>query len=152
MTLADQLRQTNTNTFEGRRADLIAQADQLATERDKWKREALDLRNNPRDEHHTMDELYYYRMLYHAHAANLWAKHGPHVVVKSWRHHTGELCFGGGWFIVTADIGSGQVTNHYRDTYWDLFDVPELQTAPEWDGHTPGVGAERLHTALKGNA
>lgn len=42
--LADRLRTTTPATFAGRQADLIAEADQLATERDRWKREALQVR------------------------------------------------------------------------------------------------------------
>lgn len=34
--------------------------------------------------------------------------------MKSWRHHDGEKCFGGGWFIVTTRLPTGQVSNHYQ--------------------------------------
>lgn len=101
-----------------------------------------------RDEHHTMDELYYYRMLYHAHAANLWAIHGTHFVAKSWKHSNGEDCFGGGWFVVVQHVGSGISSNHYKAEYWDLFKVPEMELAPEWDGHTPAEAASRLRNTL----
>lgn len=47
------------------------------------------------DEYHTMDELYHYRMLYNAMAANSLP---PHMVCKSVRHSDGEACFGGGWW------------------------------------------------------
>lgn len=100
-----------------------------------------------RDEHHTMDELYEYRMLYNAHAAQGWLAAGI-PVVKSHRHSDGEECFGGGWFIVSAALPTGQVSNHYRDEFWDLFAVPEVETAPEWDGHTPAIAAERLRDDL----
>jgi hypothetical protein len=105
------------------------------------------LRGNPRDEYHTMTELYDYRMLYNAHAALGWLAAGI-PVIKSHRHSDGEECFGGGWFIVTADLPTGQVSNHYRDEYWSLFEVPEVDLAPEWDGHTPQVAADRLRAAL----
>lgn len=104
---------------------------------------------NPRDEYHTMAELYEYRMLYNAHAANGWRAVGI-PVVKSLRHSDGELCFGGGWFIVTATLPTGQVSNHYENKDWDLFHVPEVDTAPEWDGHTPQCAASRLRAALNG--
>lgn len=97
-----------------------------------------------RDEYHTMDELYEYRMLYNALAANALA----HLAVKSWRHSDGELCFGGGWFVVYLNLPTGQVSNHYKAEYWDLFNVPEEDTAPEYDGHTPAEAAERLKGAL----
>lgn len=100
------------------------------------------------DEHHTLDELYLYRMLYHAHAANEWARRGTFPVVKSRRHSDGEPCFGGGWFIVVATLPAGQVSNHYTDEFWNLFDVPEVDLPPLYDGHTPAVAAERLLGAL----
>lgn len=102
----------------------------------------------PRDRHHTMRELYEYRLLYNAHAANEWAKHGTYPVVKSYYHHDGELCFGGGWFIVTAELPSGQVSNHYKNEDWDLFNVPAVDRAPEWDGHTPAQASARLLAEL----
>ena len=100
------------------------------------------------DGYHTFDELYEYRALYHAHAARGWLGAGI-PVVKSWRHSDGELCFGReDWFIVTAELPTGQVSNHYQREAWDLFEVPEVERAPEWDGHTPGEAAQRLRDAL----
>jgi len=99
------------------------------------------------DGHHTFDELYDYRMLYNAHAAQGWLAAGISVV-KSWRHSDGELAFGGGWFVVSAQLPTGQVTNHYKTENWDLFDVPEVEQAPTWDGHSPAIAAERLRAAL----
>lgn len=101
------------------------------------------------DGHHTFNDLYEYRMLYNAHAAHGWVAAGI-PVVKSWRHHDGQECFGGGWFIVTAQLPTGQVSNHYPAQDWDLFDIPEVETAPEWDGHTPIDAANRLRDAMKG--
>lgn len=100
------------------------------------------------DGYHTHNELYRYRMLYNAHAAVGWVAQGL-PVVKSWRHADGELCFGGGWFIVTATLPTGQVSNHYEEKHWDLFEVPEVVLPPAWDGHTPEVAADRLEAALK---
>lgn len=102
--------------------------------------------DNPRDVYHTMAELYDYRMLYHAHAARGWLASG-YPVVKSWRQSDGELCFGGGWFIVVAELPAGQVSNHYKAEHWDLFAVPE-GTPPLYDGHTPEVAADRLRRSL----
>lgn len=103
------------------------------------------------DGYHTFNELYEYRMLYNAHAAQGWLGAGI-PVVKSWRHSDGELCFGGGWFIVTATLPTGQVSNHYQADAWGLFAVPEVECAPVWDGHTPAEAADRLRiTLLKGH-
>lgn len=106
------------------------------------------LREADGDEHHTLDELYEYRMLYNAHAANQWARNDTYPVVKSWRHSDGELCFGGGWFIVVATLPGGQAANHYAAEHWDVFAVPEVGLPPEYDGHTPRDAADRLRAAL----
>ena len=98
------------------------------------------------DGYHTFNELYYYRMLYNAAFFNLLPKEWVH---KSKRHHTGEECFGGGWFIVMANLPTGQISNHYELKDWDLFKVPEKEFADEWDGHTPQEAADRLHKYLQ---
>lgn len=98
------------------------------------------------DGYHTFNELYYYRMLYNAAFFNLLPKN---LVHKSKRHHTGEECFGGGWFIVMANLPTGQVSNHYELKDWDLFKVPEKEFADEWDGHTPQEAADRLRKYLQ---
>lgn len=98
------------------------------------------------DGYHTFNELYRYRMLYNAAFFNCLP---PHWVHKSRRHSTGEECFGGGWFVVMADLPTGQVSNHYEMKYWDLFRVPEREFAKEWDGHTPQEAADRLEAWLK---
>lgn len=98
------------------------------------------------DGYHTQAELYRYRMLYNAHAAAAWLTNGW-PVVKSWKHADGQQCFGGGWFIVTATLPTGQVSNHYQAEQWDLFAVPEVDLPPVWDGHTPADAAVRLEDA-----
>jgi hypothetical protein len=99
------------------------------------------------DGYHTHNELYEYRLLYHAHAARGWRMAGI-PVVKSWHHSDGEPCFGGGWFIVVAQLPMGQVSNHYAAEHWELFAVPEVERPPEYDGHTPADVAERLRADL----
>lgn len=119
-------------------ADAVTEIDRLRDERAS---------GETSDGYHTHNELYRYRMLYNAHAARGWVAQGL-PVVKSWRHADGELCFGGGWFIVTATMPTGQVSNHYEAKHWDLFDVPDVVYPPEWDGHTPEDAADRLENAL----
>ena len=97
------------------------------------------------DGYHTFNELYRYRMLYNAAFFNLLPKE---IVHKSKRHHDGEECFGGGWFIVMANLPNGQISNHYELKDWDLFQIPEKEVADEWDGHTPQEAADRLHKYL----
>lgn len=101
------------------------------------------------DGYHTHNELYEYRMLYHAHAVRHWLACG-YSVTKSWKHADGEPCFGGGWFIVTAQLPAGQVSNHYAAKDWSLFEVPEVEQPAEWDGHTPQEAAARIRAALNG--
>lgn len=99
------------------------------------------------DGFHTHSELYAFRMLYHAHAARGWLAAG-YPVVKSWRHSNGERCFGGGWFIVTAELPAGQVSNHYPAEDWDLFHIPEVALPPAWDRHTALQARARLEDDL----
>lgn len=41
-----------------------------------------------------------------------------------------EKCvFGGDWFIVIAELPTGQISNHYRVEDWNLFDIPEKEKA-----------------------
>ncbi|WP_298774313.1 hypothetical protein, partial [uncultured Empedobacter sp.] len=57
----------------------------------------------------------------------------------------GEECFGGGWFIVSAMLPTGLISNHYKAEDWDLFKVPEVEKALfEFDGHTGKDVLERL--------
>jgi hypothetical protein len=100
------------------------------------------------DEHHTLDELYEYRMLYNALVFNEWERHGTYPVVKSMQHSNGEDCFGGGWFIVVAELPTGQISNHYRIEHWDLFQVRSVALPPEYDGHTPADAARRMLALL----
>lgn len=100
------------------------------------------------DGYHTFNELYEFRMLYNAAFFNELHRRWGVSVVKSWRHSDGELCFGGGWFVVSTELPTGQITNHYEAKHWDLFRVPEVDKAPEWDGHTPQDVAQRLRDYL----
>lgn len=63
-----------------------------------------------------------------------------------------ELYHDGEWLAtgkLNQDPPTGQVSNHYESKYWDLFDVPERETAFEYDGHTPNEAADRLEKYLK---
>ena len=108
------------------------------------------------DGYHTFKELYEFRKVYNAALFNEWAKimqtwtkDGEWVskynVHKSWRHFDGELCFGGGWFIVSAMLPSGLISNHYSKEHWDLFKIPEIEKALfEYDGHIGSDVLKRL--------
>ena len=106
----------------------------------------LERINELSDGYHTYDELYEFRKMYNAVLFNEWASQEgwngqiipKYNVHKSWKHNDGELCFGGGWFIVSAMLPTGLISNHYKAEDWDLFQVPEVEKALyEFDGHTP---------------
>ena len=120
------------------------------------------------DGYHTYDELYDFRKMYNAVLFNEWclnyynyikaenlgtnfgSKPKPkYNVHKSWKHNDGELCFGGGWFIVSAMLPTGLISNHYKSEDWDLFKVPEVEKAIyEYDGHTPQDTLTRLSNLI----
>ncbi len=84
------------------------------------------------DVFHTFRQLYYQRMMLFATIV----KQNKEKAWKSLRHEDGELCFGGGWFIVGIDTPEGSYTYHYEDNYFSLFDCEELECGKHWDGHT----------------
>ena len=84
------------------------------------------------DGYHTFNGLYYQRMVLFAALVKAYKD----KAWKSWKHEDGELCFGGGWFIVGIDTPRGSYTYHYEAKDFDLFDCEELPVAKHWDGHT----------------
>lgn len=96
------------------------------------------------DGYHTFNELYAYREAFNAALFNEWYAQGKYKVHKSWRHSDGELCFGGGWFIVVAELPTGQISNHYPVSDWHDFIIPRREIPAEWDGHTPQEALDRL--------
>lgn len=82
------------------------------------------------DGYHTYDDLYTQRMVL---TASLFKKHQD-VAWKSWYHHDGTMFDGS--FIVGVQTPKGQYSYHYHAEFWDLFDVPSVDFAPEYDGHT----------------
>lgn len=101
------------------------------------------------DGYHTFNELYEYRLLYNAALFNELAKQGLYDVHKSKRHSDGEIPFGDeNWFIVMAELPTGQISNHYEMKDWDLFKVAEKPKANKWDGHSPKDVADRLRDFL----
>lgn len=102
---------------------------------------------------HTFGELYEFRKMYNAALFNEWAKplmdqlkyedlpeeyQPKYCVHKSWKRNDGEFCFGEEkkWFIVSAMLPTGLISNHYKAEDWDLFQVPVVEKALfEFDGH-----------------
>lgn len=101
------------------------------------------------DGFHTFRELYRYRLLYNVAFLNELAKSGAVEMCKSLRHNDGEKVFGGDWFIVMVNLPTGQISNHYHISYWDLFKIPEKDKAFPWDGHTAEEAADRLEKYVR---
>ena len=135
-----------------------------ATEMEKEQRKVTE---NTSDGYHTFKELYEFRKAYNVALFNEWGQQTTSSrkfvttstgykeiaqevnykfdVHKSWKHHDGELCFGGGWFIVVAILPEGQISNHYKEEDWDLFKIPALEKAKyPFDGHTGSDVISRL--------
>lgn len=100
------------------------------------------------DGYHTFGELYKYRMAYNAAFFNELAIRGDVPLCKSKRHSDGGECFGGGWFIVMAELSTGQISNHYEMKYWDIFNIPEREVGFVYDGHSPKEALDRLEKYL----
>lgn len=92
------------------------------------------------DGFHTFNSLYEQRMILFAALVKAYKD----KAWKSYRHEDGELCFGGGWFIVGIDTPEGSYTYHYENKYWDMFDCVDLHRAKHWDGHTEADAETRL--------
>jgi hypothetical protein len=91
------------------------------------------------DGYHTFNELYHHRAVLFSVICN----DRPTLAWKSKQHHDGTMY--DGMFIVGIETPDGQATYHYDiEPYWDMFCVPELPQAPEWDGHTPAQAIERI--------
>lgn len=102
--------------------------------------------NQISDGYHTFDELYEFRKVYNAALFKEWSEQGKYEVHKSIRHNDGELCFGGGWFIVVAILPTGQISNHYKIADWDLFKIEAFDKAKyPFDGHSGKDVIDRLN-------
>jgi hypothetical protein len=126
---------------------MINNVDELNLLIQKCKEQGIIETNQVSDGFHTFQEIYTFRMMYNAALFNEWHSQGKYQVHKSLRHHEGELCFGGGWFVVAAMLPSGQITNHYPESQWDFFKILETKNALfPFDGHTPTNVLERIAT------
>lgn len=83
------------------------------------------------DGSHTFNELYFHRMVLFSIICNTNKE-------RSWKsklHHDRTMY--PNYFIVGIQTEEGQYSYHYHMEHWNYFEVPELEKAPEWDGHTP---------------
>lgn len=101
------------------------------------------------DVYQKFEELYEFRMLYNALALNSMVNQGINMQ-KCIRDNDGELCFGGGWFVVIAELPEvGQISNHYNMKYWDLFNIPSVENLTiKFDGHTSIDVTDRIKRYL----
>jgi hypothetical protein len=91
------------------------------------------------DGFHTFNELYHHRAILFSVICNSM----PNKAWKSKLHSTGDMF--PGMFIVGISTPEGYATYHFDiEPYWDMFNVQELTTAPEWDGHTPEDAINRI--------
>lgn len=73
--------------------------------------EPPEITEDTSDGYHTFGQLYYQRMklfsvLVEEHIDRAW---------KTRRHEDGELCFGGGWFLVAIDTPVGTYGYHFAE-------------------------------------
>lgn len=109
-----------------------------------YRMEATEITENTSDGYHTFKELYHHRAILFSVLVALF----PELSWKSRKHADGSMYKG--MFIAGINTPTGQATYHMDiDPYWDVFKCRELETAPEWDGHTPENAIRRIST-LKG--
>lgn len=94
------------------------------------------------DGSHSVDELYYHRMMLFAVICNTYTERAW----KSWKHDDGTMYEN--YFIVGITTDKGDYTYHYHKDHWDMFNVMEKEYAPKWDGHKP-KDITRLLTLVK---
>ena len=102
------------------------------------------------DGYHTFDELYEFRKIYNACLFNEWASQNKYSVHKSRRHDDNKYCFDDeNYFIVSANLPTGQLSNHYEMKDWDLFKIPIRDKAELFDGHNSTDVILRLKNICK---
>lgn len=101
------------------------------------------------DGFHTFDELYEHRTVLLALLVDQLRRNHWMTVWKALQHADGTMF--PGYFIVGVNTAQGDATYHCKREFWTLFDnVPELEFAPEFDGHTPADTINRLCMAVLG--
>lgn len=92
------------------------------------------------DGYHTFDELYAHRIMLFI----CLMKHNKLISWKSKLHDDGSSLEG--WFVAGIKTSSGDITYHIPDKFWSsLGDIPTLEKAPKWDGHTSDDVIRRLN-------
>jgi hypothetical protein len=104
------------------------------------------------DTYHTLNELYRHRALLTAALFGAWTGFDiepwePGMGVHKARLHSDGTKLDG-FFIVMAQLPTGQISYHYPDADWGLFSIPEQDRAAVWDGHTAADVVTRLQAFL----
>lgn len=97
------------------------------------------------DKYHTMDELYDHRRALTTALLNVISNEcggSSDPTFKSKLHSDGTMF--DGYFICGFKYQDSMISYHYDLKYWDDFRIPELERAPEYDGHTSQDVIERL--------
>ena len=120
----------------------------------EWRNGDMDVwAGHVSDGYHTMHELYQHRMALTAALLNLihevsgWNSAADVMFEpRAWKSklHSDGTMFDGGYFIVGAQTPAGQISYHYKLEHWDAFCVPEVERAPDYDGHTAADVVKRL--------
>lgn len=93
------------------------------------------------DVYHTFRQLYNHRTILFALVCNSY----PEISWKSKKHFNEEIdpMFNGD-FIAGINTPLGPATYHIKLKYWNLFKIPELERAYEYDGHNSDDDLKRL--------
>lgn len=103
---------------------------------------------NISDGYHTFGELYAHRIILFSVICNSY----PELSWKSKKHFNEEddPMFEGS-FIVGIRTPLGDAIYHIKLDYWDEFNIPEIETAPLYDGHKSEEDLVRLKSLTKNN-
>ncbi len=82
-----------------------------------------------KDDYHSMSELYFNRLVLFSVICETYKESSW----KSKQHSDGTMF--DGFFIVGITTPQGDYAYHYQMKYWDLFNVKEIEYAPNYDGH-----------------
>lgn len=91
------------------------------------------------DGYHTFNELYEHRFIL---TKALFNSDKPNCL-KSKKHHDGTMF--DDYFIVGISTRQGLATYHYHISKWDDFQCEEVESFPEWDGHSASDAIERIN-------
>lgn len=98
---------------------------------------------NISDGYHTFEELYYQRTVLLSIICNTYSN----ISWKSKKHFDEENDpMFEGCFIIGINTPTGEATYHIKLKYWEMFDVPEIEHAPKYDGYSSDEVLKRLQT------